>query len=133
MGILKNIAFVFIGIILGMFVNMGLIYIGGYAIELPENFDPMNAINWELKYFIFPFLAHALGTFSGALLVSKLSKNSSIVLPLIIGVYFLAGGIYMVTILPAPYWFIILDSVLRLYSNGYVGMENVKKIITFLF
>ena len=109
MGILKNIAFVFIGIILGMFVNMGLIYIGGYAIELPENFDPMNAINWELKYFIFPFLAHALGTFSGAFLVSKLSKNSSIVLPLIIGVYFLAGGIYMVTILPAPYCFIILD------------------------
>ena len=40
-----------------MFVNMGLIYISGYAIELPENFDPMNAINWELKYFIFPFLA----------------------------------------------------------------------------
>ena len=109
MGILKNIAFVFIGIILGMFVNMGLIYIGGYAIELPENFDPMNAINWELKYFIFPFLAHAIGTFSGALLVSKLSKNSSILLPLIIGVYFLAGGIYMVTILPAPHWFIILD------------------------
>ena len=109
MGILKNIAFVFIGIILGMFVNMGLIYISGYAIELPENFDPMNAINWEPKYFIFPFLAHALGTFSGALLVSKLSKNSSIVLPLIIGVYFLTGGIYMVTILPAPYWFIILD------------------------
>ena len=109
MGILKNIAFVFIGIILGMFVNMGLIYLGGYTIELPENFDPMNAINWKLKYFIFPFLAHALGTFSGALLVSKLSKNSSIVLPLIIGVYFLAGGIYMVTILPAPYWFIILD------------------------
>ena len=109
MGILKNIAFVFIGIMLAMFVNMGLIYIGGYAIELPENFDPMNAINWELKYFIFPFLAHALGTFSGALLVSKLSKNSSIVLPLIIGVYFLTGGIYMVTILPVPYWFIILD------------------------
>ena len=109
MGILKNIAFVFIGIILGMFVNMGLIYIGGYVIELPEIFDPMNAINWELKYFIFPFLAHALGTFSGALFVSKLSKNSSIVLPLIIGVYFLAGGIYMATILPAPYWFIILD------------------------
>ena len=97
MGILKNIAFVFIGIVLGMFVNMGLIYIGGYAIELPENFDPMNAINWELKYFIFPFLAHALGTFSGALLVSKLSKNSSIVLPLIIGVYFLSGGIYMLS------------------------------------
>ena len=92
-----------------MFVNMGLIYISGYAIELPENFDPMNAINWKLKYFIFPFLAHALGTFSGTLLVSKLSKNSSIVLPLIIGVCFLAGGIYMVTILPAPYWFIIFD------------------------
>ena len=116
-----------------MFVNMGLIYLGGYAIELPENFDPMNAINWELKYFIFPFLAHALGTFSGALLVSKLSKTSSIVLPLINWSLLscwrnLHGHNFTSSLL--VYYF---GLVLRLYSNGYVSMENVKKIITFLF
>ena len=30
-----------------MFVNMGLIYLGGYAIGLPENFDPMNALTTQ--------------------------------------------------------------------------------------
>ena len=35
----------------------------------------------------------------------------------IVGLYFLAGGIYMVTILPAPTWFVLLDVIL-----GYIPM-----------
>ena len=114
---LKNIAIVILGIIIGMIVNIGIIILGGAIFPLPENFEPMNAINWDFKYFIFPFLAHSIGTLSGAFLVSNLSKKSSIILPLIVGVYFLSGGIYMVTILPAPTWFVLLDIIL-----GYIPM-----------
>jgi len=115
--ILKNIAIVILGIIIGMIVNIGLIILGGEIMLLPEKFEPMNAMNWDFKYFIFPFLAHSLGTLSGAFTTSKLSKNSSIILPLIVGIYFLLGGIYMITILPAPIWFILLDIFL-----GYIPM-----------
>ena len=114
---LKNIAIVILGIIIGMIVNIGLIILGGTIFPPSENFEPMNAMNWDFKYFIFPFLAHSIGTFSGAFVVSKLSKKSNIIMPLIVGLYFLVGGIYMVTILPAPIWFILLDIIL-----GYIPM-----------
>ena len=114
---LKNIAIVILGIIVGMIVNIGLIILGGVIFPPSENFEAMNAMNWDFKYFIFPFLAHSIGTLSGALIVSKLSNKSSIILPLIVGLYFLMGGIYMITILPAPMWFVLLDVIL-----GYIPM-----------
>ena len=114
---LKNIAIVILGIIIGMIVNIGLIILGGTIFPPSENFEPMNAMNWDFKYFIFPLLSHSIGTLSGALIVSKLSKKSSIILPLIVGLYFLLGGIYMITILPAPMWFVLLDVIL-----GYIPM-----------
>ena len=104
-------------IIIGMIINIGLIIIGGMIFPLSENFNPMNAINWDFKYFIFPFLAHSIGTLSGAFVASKLSRNYHIIIPLIVGLYFLSGGIYMVTILPAPTWFVLLDVIL-----GYIPM-----------
>ena len=114
---LKNIGIVILGIIIGMIVNMGLIIIGGIIVTPMANFEHMNAINWDFKYFIFPFLAHSIGTLSGAFVVSKFSKNSNIIMPLIVGLYFLSGGIYMVIILPAPTWFVLLDVIL-----GYIPM-----------
>ena len=115
--VLKNIAIVILGIIIGMIINIGLIILGGIIFPPSESFEPMNAINWDYKYFIFPFLAHSIGTLSGAFIVSKLSKRFSIILPLIVGFYFLSGGIYMIKILPAPTWFILLDVIL-----GYIPM-----------
>ena len=56
--ILKNIGIVILSIIIGMIINIGLIIIGGMIFPLSENFNPMNAINWDFKYFIFPCLEH---------------------------------------------------------------------------
>ena len=115
--LLKNIGILIFGIIIGMIVNMGLIILGGMIVPMSETIDPMNAINLDFKYFIFPFLAHSIGTLSSAFIVSKISRNSHIIMPLIVGLYFLSGGIYMVTILPAPTWFVLLDVIL-----GYIPM-----------
>ena len=123
---LKNIGIVILGLIIGMIVNMGLIILGGIVFVPLENFEPMNAMNWDFKYFIFPFLAHSMGTFSGAFIVSKLSKKSNIIMPLIVGFYFLAGGIYMVTILPAPTWFVLLDIILGYIPMALLGWKITK-------
>jgi len=123
---LKNIGIVILGLIIGMIVNMGLIISGGIVFVPLEKFEPMNAMNWDFKYFIFPFLAHSIGTFSGAFIVSKLSKKSNIIMPLIVGFYFLAGGIYMVTILPAPTWFVLLDIILCYIPMALLGWKITK-------
>ena len=124
--LLKNIGILILSIIIGMIVNMGLIIIGGVVFTLSESFEPMNAINWDFKYFIFPFLAHSIGTLSGAFIVSKISRNSHIIMPLIVGLYFLLGGLYMITILPAPTWFISLDIILCYIPMALFGWKISK-------
>ena len=124
--VLKNIGIVILGIIIGMITNIGLIIIGGMIFPLSENFNPMNAINWDFKYFIFPFLAHSIGTLSGAFVASKLSRNYHIIMPLIVGLYFLLGGIYMVTIFPAPTWFVLLDIIVSYIPMALLGWKISK-------
>ena len=124
--LIKNIGIVLFGIIVGMFVNIGLIIIGGMIFPLTENFDPMNAMNWKLPLFIFPFLAHSAGTLSGSFIASKLSNNYNIVIPLAVGFYFLSGGIYMATILPAPIWFVSLDLILCYIPMALLGWKISK-------
>ena len=121
--IFKNVVIVILGVIVGMIVNMGLIIIGGIVFLPPENFDPINAMNWDVKYFIFPFLAHSVGTFLGSFFVSKLAKKSNVIMSLIVGLYFLSGGIYMVTILPAPIWFVSLDLILCYIPMALLGWK----------
>ena len=124
--VLKNIGIVILSIIIGMITNIGLIIIGGMIFPLSENFNPMNAINWDFKYFIFPFLAHSIGTLSGAFVASKLSRNYHIIMPLIVGLYFLSGGIYMVIILPAPTWFVSLDIIASYIPMALLGWKISK-------
>jgi uncharacterized membrane protein YqgA involved in biofilm formation len=71
-------------------------------------------------------LAHSIGTLSGAFVASKLSKNYHIIMPLIVGLYFLSGGIYMVTIFPAPTWFISLDIIVSYIPMALLGWKISK-------
>ena len=70
--IIKNILAVIAGWIGGSVINMGLIQTGHGLMPI-EGVDPndMEALaaampTLDFKYFIFPFLAHALGTLVGA-------------------------------------------------------------------
>ena len=124
--IFPNIGIIIVGIISGSIVNMIIIVLGSFIFPLSENLEPMNALNWNFKYFIFPFLAHSFGTFLGSYFVSKLSK-SNIIFSLIIGIYFLFGGIYMVQILPAPMWFISVDLLLCYIPMSLLGWKISSK------
>jgi len=109
------------GIIIGSIINIGLIILGGNIFPLPEIFDSMNALNWDIKYFLFPFLAHAIGTLSGSFVGSKISKNYSRLIAGVVGIYFLSGGIYMTIILPAPIWFISIDLIFSYIPMAFLG------------
>ena len=121
--ILKNILVFFVGCILGMSVNMGLILAGNLLIPLADGVDPMDATMWELKYFLFPFLAHAVGTLVGAFIVAKYTASYRMILSLSVGVFFLLGGISMVFIMPAPLWFIVIDIFLAYIPMGWYGWK----------
>lgn len=114
--ILRNILAILAGVVAGSAVNMGIIMVSGSIIPPPNGADVTTTEGliasmhlFEPKHFIFPFLAHALGTFAGAFLAAFIAANHKIKLALGIGVFFLAGGIASVMMLPSPTWFTVLD------------------------
>ena len=69
--IFNNILVIIGGCLFGMAVNMGLIITGNQLIHLADDVNPIDATMWEIKYFLFPFFAHAIGTLSGAFIAAK--------------------------------------------------------------
>ncbi|MCS6979751.1 MAG: hypothetical protein NZM15_06600 [Flavobacteriales bacterium] len=106
----------FVGLIAGVLVNGFIVALGPRLIPPPAGLDMTsieglkNALpHLQPYHFIFPFLAHALGTFFGAYLAARLSRRCSKLLALIIGTLFFVGGLINVVLLPAPVWFEIVD------------------------
>ena len=114
--VIRNILAVIAGVIIGSAVNMGIIMISGSIIPPPEGADVTTAEGLKAslhlfrpKHFIMPFLAHAVGTFIGALLTALIAVNHKMKFALGIGVLFLAGGIANSIMLPSPVWFNVVD------------------------
>ncbi|MGQ0827741.1 MAG: hypothetical protein ACT4ON_05040 [Bacteroidota bacterium] len=114
--ILKNILAVIAGAIVGSIINMMIIMISGSIIPPPNGADvtTMEGLKasmhlFQPKHFVLPFLAHALGTFAGAFIAALIAASHKMKFALVIGVFFLAGGIANMFMLPSPTWFIILD------------------------
>jgi hypothetical protein len=125
----RNILATIAGFIIGSLVNMILVAVSGKIIPLPAGLNNKTAEGlaagmhlMEPKHFVFPFLAHALGTLIGAFIATKLSNPKSIIGPMVIGVLFLAGGISMVFMVPnAPMWFNSIDLILAYIPMAYLG------------
>jgi hypothetical protein len=126
--IIKNILAVIAGIIVGSLVNMGIIMIGHSLIPPPEGIDVSTTEGlkeamhlFQPNHFIFPFLAHAVGTFAGAFLAAFIAASHKMKFALLIGFLFLAGGISVVLRLPSPTWFTILDLAAAYIPMAYLG------------
>jgi hypothetical protein len=126
--IFNNILALLGGCIFGSAVNMGLIIAGNQLIPMADGMNPMDATMWEIKYFLFPFLAHAIGTLSGAFIAARFSASYHMILAICIGIFFLLGGISMVFIMPAPVWFIVADLSLAYIPMGLFGWKLSGKI-----
>jgi len=124
---LKNILAVIAGWLIGSIVNMGLIQLGHKLMPVPgldvNDMESFASIfpTLEPKYFLFPFLAHALGALIGAVVAARLAANNKMKMGLIVGAIFLLGGIAASYLIPAPTWFTVADLVLAYIPMGWLG------------
>lgn len=130
----RNTLAVLLGLIVGSVVNMSIITISGSVIPPPNGADVTTAEGlkatmhlFEPKHFIFPFLAHAIGTFAGALTTALIAINHKKKLALVIGAFFLFGGIVMIFTLPSPIWFSLTDAILAYIPMAYLAAKIVLK------
>lgn len=128
--IVRNIFAVIAGLIVGSFVNMFIIKISGKIIPPPPGVvltteEGLKAAMhlMQPKHFLFPFLAHALGSFVGAAVTVLLAVSNKMKLALIIAASFFIGGAMMVYQLPSPLWFSILDLGGAYFPMGYLAAK----------
>ena len=128
--ILRNIAALLIGILVGGVVNSTLVTYSGSIIALPEGFDPNDPESlikfmplFETKHFIMPFLSHALGTLVGAIVTGIICEKKSINLVFIIAGVFFIGGTAMLIMISSPLWFACLDIVLAYFPMAWLAKK----------
>ena len=132
--ILRNIIAVLVGVVSGSILNGAIINISGSIIPPPAGVDITTEEGlkasihlFEPINFLMPFLAHALGTFVGALICVIIAVSHHLKLALGVGSLFLVGGIMMVTMLPSPIWFNVLDLVAAYIPMAYLAVKVMKK------
>lgn len=132
--ILRNILAIVLGLVLGSLVNGALISISGHVIPPPEGVDVTTEEGLKAGMhlfkpinFLFPFLAHALGTLVGAFIAAKIAANRKLLFAMIIGFAFFIGGVMMIFMLPSPIWFSIVDATLAYFPMAYLGYLLAKK------
>ncbi|WP_337966670.1 hypothetical protein [uncultured Flavobacterium sp.] len=132
--IFKSVLAVIIGLFVGSVVNMFILLLSNSIIPAPNGADVTTVAGlkatihlFEPKHFIFPFLAHALGTFAGAIATVLIASTHKAKLALIIGCFFLLGGIVNTFTLPSPLWFTIVDLVFAYLPMAYLAIKLFSK------
>ncbi len=130
----RNILAVIAGLVIGGIINMALIQIGPSVIPPPNGADVTTTEGlkeamhlFEPKHFIFPFLAHALGTLVGAIVAALIAKTNRMTCALAVGIVFLLGGIMMIVSLPTPTWYAFVDLIGAYILMAWIGGKLVIK------
>lgn len=130
--IVKNILAVVAGIICGGVVNMALVMVGVSLVPPPPGVDVTSPETlkatmhlFEPKHFIVPFLAHAIGTLVGALTAGLLAASRKFVMAMIVGVFYLFGGIANAWMISPPIWFVIVDLSLAYLPMAWLAGRRV--------
>ena len=131
--ILRNILAVLFGWLSGSILNMGIIKVGHLVFPIkdldPNDMDALARVmpTLDFKYFIFPFLAHALGTLCGAMLAGWIASSHKMKYSIGIGLLFLLGGIWVNYIIPGPVWFTITDIAFAYLPMAWMGGKIAQK------
>lgn len=128
--LLRQIFAVVVGIIIGGCVNMALVTLSPALIPPPAGVDVNNAESlkqsihlFQPQHFLMPFLAHALGTFSGALVAYLLAVSHHKQLAFGIGAFYFCGGLAACFMIPAPAWFMALDLLLAYLPMSWLAVS----------
>lgn len=132
--ILRLLLSVVAGLLVGGAVNMALISVSGQIIAPPPAADVTTVDGlraslhlFEPRHFVFPFLAHALGTLVGAWVACRLAPGRSALPAVVVGGLFLLGGITNAVLLPAPGWFIAADLLLAYLPPAWLGQALARR------
>ncbi len=132
--ILRNILAAILGWFGGSAINMGLVQIGNNVFPIggidPNDMEALAALMPSLgpEHFIFPFLAHALGTLVGAALAYLLAASHKMKFALGIGCFFLLGGLAVNYMLPGPIWFAVADILIAYIPMAWLGGTIAQKL-----
>jgi hypothetical protein len=127
---LRNTLAVIAGFVIGSIVNMTIVTVGPTLIPPPAGVDVTNAESlakaihlFEPRHFVMPFLAHAVGTFAGAIAAYLIAASYKVRIASAIGVVFLCGGIAASFMIPAPKWFLALDVLVAYLPMAWLGIK----------
>lgn len=128
MSILRFVLAVVLGMVVGSVANMALVMAGGHVVAPPAGADLTTAEGWQAampllqpRHFLFPFLAHALGTLVGAFVATKVASAGKRAAALVVASLFFVGGIVAARMIPAPTWFIMVDLAAAYFPFGWLG------------
>ena len=117
------------GMLVAAAVNLGLILLGPLVITTPAGFDNssqqavIETIHLlEARHFVFPLLAHAVGTLAGVWLGALLAHHRVFV-GCAIGAVSLIGGIANVAAMAAPLWFEVVDLLFCYAPPTWLGLK----------
>lgn len=133
----RNVLALIIGFAVGSLVNMGLVTLG------PRVFPPPAGVNMttaegiavampllEPRHFVFPFLAHALGTLAGALVAFLMARSHRAAFAWAIGGLTLCGGVAASFMIPAPKWFVALDLLVAYLPMAWLATRLGARVTT---
>ena len=128
--LMRNVIALLAGIIIGGGVNMALITLSPSLVPPPAGVDVSDVDSlsrgmhlFEPRHFVMPFLAHALGTFAGALVAYLIAATYKAQMAYLIGVAFLCGGVAASFMIPAPAWFIALDLLAAYLPMAWIAIQ----------
>jgi len=119
--VVRNVLAVLLGLLAGGIFNMLLVLVSQAAYPLPPDVDPndMEAFRAHVEANGMPtgamlivLAAHAGGSFVSGLVCGLISKRKWISAAAALGVLWTLGGISMLTMIPAPIWFAVADTIL---------------------
>lgn len=129
---IRNVLALVVGFFAGNIINYHLFHYGFTVFPIDVDINDMEALaqvfpTLSLKHYLFPFLAHALGTFIGALLVALIASSHRMKLALGVGILFLIVGIIAAIIIPTPFWYKLVDLSLGYLPMAWLGGRLVTK------
>lgn len=135
MSVYLKFAFALIaGVILGGIINMMFVMIGPMFIAPPEGVDMSSAESLrenagllQPKHYLFPLIAHAAGTYCGALVAYKLADRYRPVAAYVIALMFFVGGITAIRMIPAPLDFILVDLIFAYFPMAYAAIKTLEE------
>lgn len=130
---LRNVLAVIAGWLGGSVINMALVNAGDAL--YPTGVDPndMEAFKEIMptlgtEHFVFPLLAHALGTLVGAAIAYLLAASQPFKMAMAVGILFLILGIIINSMLPGPAWFAPVDIILAYLPMAWMGGKIATRI-----